>query len=85
MTKRLERITKVQNSFSDERVYEQTLKPLIRDEKYGLASDLMNHNPRLQQYMSRQELGNMMGYYRRVLYALTGGLELLTKRMEAMR
>jgi hypothetical protein len=68
-----------------EKVYEKTLKPLIQDRKYGLASELLRNNSALKGYMSKEDMHQMMDHYEKTLYVLSDGLELLTKRMEALR
>jgi hypothetical protein len=70
--------------FHDKQSYERTMKPLLEEGKYGIVSDLIHRNPTMSQYLTKQELRDMGDYYRKVLYTLTSGLELLTKRMEAM-
>lgn len=67
----------IKKKSTNEQIYEQTIKPLFQDKKYGLVSDLIQKNSKIKNYMSKEELRAMMNYYENTLYTIVGGLDKL--------
>ena len=67
---------------SNKKIYEESLKPLLKNKYYGHASELIHRNPELKRYMSNKERRTMMDYYEKILYTLTSGLDDLITKLE---